>query len=248
MLILKLTLTPPSLPKIYKIKNIPYLKKIKKKILIPGPPTFILDKTTITKREDFQLKNSRGNTLHCSYFEPIKLCQQMHPVILYLHGNASSRLESLTLLEYLLPHDVAVACMDFQGCGMSDGEYISLGYFEKTDASMVIDYLKSTKKISSVGVWGRSMGAATAIMLAALRDDIEFIVADSSFTCIKTLSEEVALKQYKVPKFVLKIAYYFIRKKVKKKANFDLNECDVLNTISKIQHKPSILFLAAKGD
>lgn len=77
---------------------------------------------------------------------------------------------------------------------MSGGEYISLGFFEKMDASLVIDWVKKNKRISSIGIWGRSMGAATSIMLASIRDDIDFIVADSSFTSIKTLSEEVALK------------------------------------------------------
>jgi len=42
--------------------------------------------------------------------------------------------------------------MDFCGCGLSEGEYISLGYYEKDDANQVLDYIKKTKLISSIGL------------------------------------------------------------------------------------------------
>ncbi len=59
------------------------------------------------------------------------------------------------------------------------------------------------------------------------------MVADSSFVNIRQLCEEVAKKSYKLPKFLIKLAFYFIRKKIKKKAEFDLNDCDVLEACIK---------------
>lgn len=84
--------------------------------------------------------------------------------------------------------------------------------------------------------------------MGCLRSDIEFVVSDSSFTSIIGLCEEVAKKQYKLPKFLIKMAFYFIKKKVKKKAKFDLADCNTLNAILNSKYKPSILFLAAKAD
>ena len=55
---------------------------------------------------------------------------------------------------------------DFCGSGRSDGEYISLGYYEKDDVYTVINYLKNSNKVSTVGLWGRSMGGSTAILYA----------------------------------------------------------------------------------
>lgn len=37
-------------------------------------------------------------------------------VIIYLHGNASSRLEALSLMKYM-PKELSLACFDFMGCG-----------------------------------------------------------------------------------------------------------------------------------
>ena len=59
-----------------------------------------------------------------------------------------------------------------------------------------------------------------------MRDDIKIVVADSSFTSITKLCNEVAKRQYKLPKFILSMAFYFVSKKIKKKANFDINDCN----------------------
>ena len=48
-------------------------------------------------------------------------------VILYLHGNSSSRFEGYMQLKQL-PEGVGLACFDFNGCGMRfDSDYITLG-------------------------------------------------------------------------------------------------------------------------
>jgi len=74
------------------------------------------------------------------------------PCVIYLHGNASSRLEALPYLKYLLPLNITVFAFDFAGSGNSDGKYISLGYFEKDDLKVVIEYLRNTGRVSTIGL------------------------------------------------------------------------------------------------
>lgn len=69
------------------------------------------------------LKVSHQRWLHETYYvEGIELTlylpknNQPRYVILYLHGNSSSRLEVKLFLN-MLPLDVGVACFDFKGCG-----------------------------------------------------------------------------------------------------------------------------------
>jgi alpha/beta superfamily hydrolase len=85
-----------------------------------------------------------------------------------------------------LPYGISLLLLDFSGCGISEGEFISLGYFEKEDTKKVMDFIKNLENIciSEFGIWGRSMGAATALMLSKLDSTIRFIVADSSFISI----------------------------------------------------------------
>ena len=46
------------------------------------------------------------------------------------------------------------------------GEYVTLGAFEQQDIETVVTYLRSTNKISRVGLWGRSMGAVSCLFYA----------------------------------------------------------------------------------
>ena len=46
---------------------------------------------------------------------------------------------------------------------MSEGDYVSLGHYEKDDLSAVVDFLRQSGRVSTLGLWGRSMGAATAL-------------------------------------------------------------------------------------
>jgi alpha/beta superfamily hydrolase len=61
----------------------------------------------------------------------------------------------------LLPSNITVFAYDFSGSGLSEGEYVSLGYYEKEDLKAVVEYLRLEGKTSKIGLWGRSMGAHT---------------------------------------------------------------------------------------
>jgi alpha/beta superfamily hydrolase len=45
-------------------------------------------------------------------------------------------------MQYLLPSNISLFCFDFAGCGLSGGEYISLGWFERDDLNMIVEYLR----------------------------------------------------------------------------------------------------------
>ena len=49
------------------------------------------------------------------------------------------------ILEYLIPYDIAVCGFDFSGCGISEGQYVSLGYFEKNDVQAIYEWLRNNK-------------------------------------------------------------------------------------------------------
>jgi alpha/beta superfamily hydrolase len=49
---------------------------------------------------------------------------------------------------------VSLFCFDFAGCGRSEGDYISLGWYERDDVEVVIDWLRASNKVSTIGLWG----------------------------------------------------------------------------------------------
>ena len=91
--------------------------------------------------------------------------------LVYAHGNASSRVEGLSQLALALHLGCQCVALDCCGSGQSDGEYVSLGYKEQDDVAAVLEHERATGRgVGDVVLWGRSMGAVTALLVAATRD------------------------------------------------------------------------------
>lgn len=214
-----------------------------------GPPAFVFCGRRFT-RTDFALKTKRGLNLQCSHWEPVERTSDRIPVIIYMHGNSSARVEVIPQLSYLLSLGLAVFSFDFAGSGKSDGEYVSLGYYEREDLMCVIAHLRATNVVSTIALWGRSMGAATALMHGDRDPSIACMILDSPFSDLTTLAEEMVEKGKEqginVPGFVTSIALRFIRGSVKKQAGVDIRD------ISPISHADKCfipaLFVAGEHD
>ena len=181
------------------------------------------------KRTDFELINNRGLKLICSFWEPFDEEREssLLPCVIYLHGNSSSRCEAYQEISYLLIKNMKVFSFDFCGCGKSEGDYISLGYYEKEDVHCIVEYLLKSKKVSKIGLWGRSMGAVTAIMYSKEHPElIDAIVLDSGFYSLKILIDELIKAKIRLPKFVFDKLLKMVKETIKEKANFDLDEIE----------------------
>ncbi|RLN93061.1 hypothetical protein BBJ28_00004517 [Nothophytophthora sp. Chile5] len=206
-------------------------------------------------REDFTVRNDRRQTLVCSHWRPAVLpgtpgSQELLPCVVYLHGNSSCRLEALGVLRTCLTAGLTVAAFDTSGCGKSDGDYISLGYYERDDLRDVMKHLRTHMNVGGVALWGRSMGAATALLHADRDPSIAGLVADSAFVSLEQLVQEVVERGRQegltLPRFLVKIVLKFIRSSVQKRAHFDLRQ------LAPIAHASAsfvpALFVAAEHD
>ncbi|KAG6612554.1 putative alpha/beta hydrolase [Phytophthora cinnamomi] len=86
------------------------------------------------------------------------------PCIIYLHGMSSSRKECVYLHRKVLAAGFSLFAVDLSGSGLSGGDRVSFGYFEHDDLRTVVDYLYATGRASAVGVWGRDIGSAAALL------------------------------------------------------------------------------------
>ena len=193
-----------------------------------GPFKFEI-KGNCYKRTDFELINNRGLKLICSFWEPFDEEREKVnlPCVIYLHGNSSSRCEAYAEVKYLLPKNICLFSFDFCGCGKSEGDYISLGYYEKEDVHCVIEYLLKSKKVSKIGLWGRSMGAVTAIMYASEHpSNISALVLDSGFYSLNTLIHELVSSRVNLPDFIIDKVLNSVKETIREKAGFSLDEIE----------------------
>lgn len=201
-------------------------------------------------RADFDLLNDREMTLKCSHWTPTDPPLDRLPCVIYLHGNSSCRAEAVNVLSPLLSGGMTVLAFDFAGSGQSDGEYVSLGFFEKEDLACVVEYLRQSGRVSTLGLWGRSMGAATALQHGDRDPSIAGMVIDSGFTSLEVLARElvdIARQQgHTIPGFAVSIAMSMIKSSVKKKAKFKVESLTPIEHVDRC-FIPAI-FVHGKGD
>lgn len=213
-----------------------------------GPIQFVIGKNHF-ERVDFDLLNERKQKLKCSFFQPIdseRPAKEL-PCVIYLHGNSSSRVEGVPYVRYFLPSFITFFCFDCSGSGRSDGEFISLGWWEREDLKIVVDYLRKSGKTSTIGLWGRSMGAVTALLHADRDPSIAGLVLDSPFSSLTKLAEELCKKHAKgMPGFVYSMAQWYVKKKIKSNAHFSIDDLKPIDHV-KNAFIPA-LFIVAKED
>jgi pimeloyl-ACP methyl ester carboxylesterase len=179
-------------------------------ISVPGHPD--------VPRESVHFMNPRGHSIVGSLYLP----HDATKCIIYLHGNASCQVEGVFLVPVFGPAGLAVFCFDFAGCGMSEGDTISLGWFERDDVAAAIAILRSQHGIEQFALWGRSMGAATSFFAIAREPTIACAVVDSPFASLSRLVRELA-GGFGVPGCLSRLAAWYLKRKVMARAEFDIS-------------------------
>lgn len=152
-----------------------------------------------------------------------------------MHGNAGSRVDANPVVRVLLPMNITVLALDFSGCGKSEGEYISLGHYEQDDIRTVVRHLRNEGRTSLISLWGRSMGAVTAVLYTASDPSVAGVVLDSPFSKLPSLMLELATRVrlniggYNIPALpatIAGVALSVIRSSIRKRHDFDIDKLD----------------------
>eukprot|EP00286_Rhodomonas_abbreviata_P005458 CAMPEP_0181334178 /NCGR_PEP_ID=MMETSP1101-20121128/26103_1 /TAXON_ID=46948 /ORGANISM="Rhodomonas abbreviata, Strain Caron Lab Isolate" /LENGTH=322 /DNA_ID=CAMNT_0023444101 /DNA_START=232 /DNA_END=1196 /DNA_ORIENTATION=- len=204
-----------------------------------GPAKFLIQEQMCVRR-DMELCNRRQLKIKGSHYLPVHAdtMQVTKPVpcVVYLHGNSGSRIDADDIVDSYLAVGIAVFSIDFGGCGLSEGDFVTLGWRERDDLECVLDYLSTNKDTACIALFGRSMGAATALLVAS--DDryyhmIKGMVLDSCYTSVRQVLMELAHKYVgKVPLVpfasMVEKAVDLLREAVLQRAGFDLDSVNIL--------------------
>ena len=204
-------------------------------------------------REDLTLKNGRGKNLLCSHWKLEKRKHVKRPCVVFLHGNAGSRIDVLPYVHGILSGGMSLFAFDFAGCGKSDGLYITLGFFERDDVRCVSRYLKRSKSCSNLAIWGHSMGAATAQMYATMDPFVKCCVIDSPYCDIVRLCKHHSRRSSLYGHNRLFPSDWFVSQfrhkvfsHVKRLTGADLNKCKPALYLK--HHRIPTLYLCARKD
>jgi pimeloyl-ACP methyl ester carboxylesterase len=118
--------------------------------------------------------------------------------VIVAHGHGGNRHTTLAYASFLYP-EFTLLLPDLRAHGDSAGGLTSVGYRERLDLIGAARFLRALG-YGPIGVLGISMGGATAILAAADSPDIDAVVSDSSFACLRFAVREAArLRGYPGP-------------------------------------------------
>ncbi len=148
-------------------------------------------------QEDVSLLTPDGMRLS-GWFVPSK--RKPRGTVIYLHGVGDCKTAGVPLTAILHKAGFHVLLYDSREHGESEGFYCTYGYYEKHDVSTAIDFLKKRRiRTGAIGIFGTSMGAAVAIQAAAIDKRIKAVVAEASFTDLRTISVDYQRRIVKLP-------------------------------------------------
>ncbi|NWJ47661.1 MAG: alpha/beta fold hydrolase [Chloroflexi bacterium] len=210
-------------------------RRVNDKLVAPLPP------------EKVDFKSVDGLTLK-GYFYP-----GFHPngaTIIILHGFHGAAIDVHEPALTMQAAGFNALIFDFRGCGASGGHTTSVGYYEVRDLLGAISYVKTRADVDAtrIGVYGFSMGGATALMTTAISPDIKAVITDSAFASLDAVLKSSFKYFYRLPRFPFKPTTVLASRVFSRTVLRRIHPVESLRKLSTENRKIPILFIHTDND
>lgn len=131
--------------------------------------------------------------------------------VIFVHGVTSSLYGMLKYTGMFRRRGYNVLVYDHRRHGASGGKTTTYGFYEKWDLKACVDWvferyrsrMEGEGASAVVGVFGESMGAATALQHSAIDDRVAFYVVDCPYSDLTDQLAFLLKEQYRLPEFPL---------------------------------------------
>ena len=184
------------------------------------------------KKTDYTVTGSDGYILHAELLENPKLSTEY---VIITHGYTDNRFGALKYVPAYL--DLGFNCIiyDLRGHGENEQTFTTYGIREALDLECLIeDARQRYPDMTTLGLHGESLGAATTVTVLKYRPQVDFAVSDCGFSDIENVLRE-GFRHSGVPRFLFSLAdlgarirYHYALKDMRPIDSLDDNEIPVL--------------------
>lgn len=191
--------------------------------------------------KDVYIQNKKIN-LH-SY--EVKNKKESKIWIIAVHGYTDSANFMVNSAKQFLNYGYNVLIPDLRAHGKSEGKYIGMGWLDKDDIQLWIDYLIATYGEIKIILYGISMGAATVMMTSGedLPSNVRMVIEDCGYTSAWEEFTHELKYLFKMPAFP---ALYNVNFITILRAGYSLKKASSIKQIKK--SKIPILFIHGDKD
>ncbi len=197
-------------------------------------------------RQDIYIRSDDGLQLHANLIpSDVDGC---HRYAVCVHGYAdSSRNTGLYARVYHDRYGMNALLPDLRGYGLSDGDYVGMGYDDSRDLLNWLDWILQKDPDAEIVLHGISLGAATVLMTTGLSlpSQVKAAISDSSYTTAMESLEALYKKQENtvIPAPVLLES---LRAVTLARAGYDLAKASPIEAVAH-SHTPT-LFIQGQAD
>ena len=191
--------------------------------------------------EDWTLESFDGLTLRAKKFTP---AENSNRWAILVHGYGRDGRFAYDYAEEYLKCGWNVLIPDLRASGTSDGEYITMGALESRDVFDWAKKISDANPDAKIILHGVSMGAATALMTAALNPhNVVAVVEDCGYTSAYEMFAAQLEKLFGLPEFPVMTCANFV---CKFKTGVKISDAAPLAVIDKISMP--VLFIHGDAD
>lgn len=196
---------------------------------------------SISKKE-INIQSNDKLQLFASEF---KLSNESNKWVILVHGYTSEQSSIYDIARHYSDKGYNVLTPDLRAHGLSEGKYVGMGWLDKNDLLLWIDYLLRNYRNSEIILHGVSMGAATVMMVSGenLPTNVKLIVEDCGYTSVWDIFSFELNLRFNLSTFPVLNAASFI---TSVRAGYNYKEASSIDQIKK--SVTTILFIHGNAD
>ena len=159
--------------------------------------------------------------------------------VVFLHGHGGSMDPDVQYAPALHTAGFNVMMFDFRAHGRSQGDFVSMGYFERQDVLGALDWL-AARGFERIGLLGFSMGGVVAMLTAPIASQVHAIVSDGGPA--RLISAVVgSLVESRVPRWLARPIAWLAVVFTSLRLGASLFACEPIRWVGKIAPRPVFL-------
>lgn len=161
--------------------------------------------------------------------------EESHRWVLLLHGYTGWKEAMYPFAKWYNEKGWHVIAPDMRCQGESQGDFIGMGWTDRKDNLLWLDYILEQDPEAQIVIHGQSMGAACALMMTGdgeLPDNVKAVVSDCAYTDAYSMFQEKMKEWFHLPAFPLLDTANLM---LQLRGGYDLKDASALEAVKKSQ-------------
>lgn len=161
--------------------------------------------------------------------------EESHRWVLLLHGYTGWKEAMYPFAKWYNEKGWHVIAPDMRCQGESQGDFIGMGWTDRKDNLLWLDYIVEQDPEAQIVIHGQSMGAACALMMTGdgeLPDSVKAVVSDCAYTDAYSMFQEKMKEWFHLPAFPLLDTANLM---LQLRGGYDLKDASALEAVKKSQ-------------